>query len=178
MSAGRIVAASAPHIDAGEQEQPHHVDEVPVPGGGLEAEMLLRREVAAHGTDQAHGEEDGADDDVEAVEAGRHEEGRAIDVVGEAEAGMHVLIGLAGGEQDAEHDGAEQAQHQAPAIALEQRVMRPGHRGARGEQDQRVDERQAPGIEGVGEPAKPGDIGVGARDRRPLPAEHLRCAHR
>src|SRR5262245_8355062 len=108
-SAGRIVASSPPHIDAGEQEQPHHVYKVPVPGRSLEAEMQLRRERTAHRPDQAHRGEDGADDDVEPVEAGRHEEGRAIDVVGEAEACMHVLIGLAHGEQDAEDDGAQQA---------------------------------------------------------------------
>jgi len=30
---------AAPHIDAGEQEQPHDVDEMPVPGGELETEM-------------------------------------------------------------------------------------------------------------------------------------------
>ena len=35
-----------PDIDAGEQEQPHHVDEMPVPGGEFEAEVLGRREVA------------------------------------------------------------------------------------------------------------------------------------
>ena len=46
VAAGRR-AAPAPDVDAGEQEQPHHVDEVPVPGGELEAEMLLRREVPA-----------------------------------------------------------------------------------------------------------------------------------
>ena len=33
--------AVAPDIDADEQEQPHHVDEMPVPGGEFEAEMLL-----------------------------------------------------------------------------------------------------------------------------------------
>ncbi len=31
---GRL--AGAPPVDAEEQEQPHHVDEVPVPGGGLD----------------------------------------------------------------------------------------------------------------------------------------------
>src|SRR6516164_4814362 len=46
--------ARAPHIDAGEQEQPHHVDEVPVPGRELEAEMLVGLEVARVGPDQAH----------------------------------------------------------------------------------------------------------------------------
>ena len=42
----RMRHAGAPHIDAGEQEQPHHVDEMPVPGGELEAEMLRRAELA------------------------------------------------------------------------------------------------------------------------------------
>ena len=54
--------AAAPDVDAGEQEQPHHVDEVPVPGGELEAEMLLRREVARIGAEQADDQEDRADD--------------------------------------------------------------------------------------------------------------------
>src|SRR4249920_4149307 len=75
MSRARV-RTRPPHVDAGEQEQPHHVDEVPVPGRRLEAEMQLRRERAAHGPDQAHREKDGADDDVEPVETGRHEEGR------------------------------------------------------------------------------------------------------
>ena len=78
----RITAA--PDVDRHEQEQPDDVDEVPVPGGRLEAEMLLRREVAAQGAHQADGQEDRADDDVEAVEAGRHEEGRAVDIAFEA----------------------------------------------------------------------------------------------
>src|SRR5260364_377751 len=62
------LGAVAPDIDADEQEQPDHVDEVPVPGGELEAEMLLRREVAGIGADQADQQEDGADQHVEAVE--------------------------------------------------------------------------------------------------------------
>src|SRR5690606_36836598 len=60
-------AAITPDIDRGEQEQPHHVDEVPVPGGRLEAEMLLRREIALVKTQQADREEDRADHDMEAV---------------------------------------------------------------------------------------------------------------
>ena len=71
----------APHINAGEEKQPHHVDEVPVPGRRLEAEMAGRRELAGDGAAQAHGQEDGADDHMGAVKARRHEEGRAIDRV-------------------------------------------------------------------------------------------------
>src|SRR5258708_6166925 len=74
------VRTGPPDIDAGKQEQPDHVDEVPVPGRKLEAEVLLRRELTGQRTDQAHDQEDRADDDVEAVEAGRHEEGGAVDV--------------------------------------------------------------------------------------------------
>src|SRR5437763_6703646 len=50
--------AGAPHVDAAEQEQPHHVDKVPVPRGELKAEVLGRLELAGHGAEQAHGQED------------------------------------------------------------------------------------------------------------------------
>ena len=48
-SAVRRRAPAAPDVDGDEQEQPHDVDEVPVPGGRLEAEMLLGGEVALVG---------------------------------------------------------------------------------------------------------------------------------
>src|SRR3546814_6066530 len=41
-SPGRSRAVTPP-VDAAEQEQPHHVDEMPVPGRRLEAEMMVRR---------------------------------------------------------------------------------------------------------------------------------------
>src|SRR5258708_35647856 len=82
----QLVRPGAPPIDAAEQEQPDHVDEVPVPGRRLEAEMLLRSEVAGARPEEADDEEGGADDDMEAVEAGRHEEGLGIDPVDEVEA--------------------------------------------------------------------------------------------
>src|SRR5579871_4640987 len=69
----------APHIDAGEQE--HHVDEMPVPGRRLEAEVACRRELAGDGAEQAHRQEDRADDHVEAMKAGRHEKGRTVNGV-------------------------------------------------------------------------------------------------
>src|SRR5438045_9464860 len=72
-------APAAPDVDRREQEQPDDVDEMPVPGGRLEAEMLPRREVAPVRADQADGQKDRADDHMEAVEAGRHEEGRPVD---------------------------------------------------------------------------------------------------
>src|SRR5438270_12691814 len=78
-------APAAPDVERREQEQPHDVDEMPVPRSGLEAEVLPRREVAAVGADQADAKEDGADDDVETVEAGRHEKGRAVDASFEGE---------------------------------------------------------------------------------------------
>src|SRR5208337_3885605 len=67
------------HIEEGEEEQPHHVDEVPVPGGGFEAEMAGRCEMAGNGAAQTHGQENRTDDDMEAVKTGGHEEGRAVD---------------------------------------------------------------------------------------------------
>src|SRR5262249_44424431 len=77
-SRGRGLGPGAQDIDAGKQEQPNHVDEVPVPGAELEAEMLLGREVSELGADQADDQERRADDHMRAVEAGRHEEGGAV----------------------------------------------------------------------------------------------------
>src|SRR3546814_2833550 len=69
-SPGRSRAVTPP-VDAAEQEQPHHVDEMPVPGRRLEAEMMVRGEVALHGAHEADEQEDRADDHVETVEADR-----------------------------------------------------------------------------------------------------------
>src|SRR5690349_1162033 len=54
--------ACAPDIDAGEEEQPHHVDEVPIPSGRFEAEVPGRDEMTLDRTEQADGEEGRADD--------------------------------------------------------------------------------------------------------------------
>src|SRR5882672_10769640 len=60
--------AGAPDIDPSEEEQPHHVDEMPIPGGGLEAEMAGRREMSGDCPAQAYHQENRADDHVQAVE--------------------------------------------------------------------------------------------------------------
>src|ERR1700712_4604253 len=99
-----MLRAAAPHVDAGEQEQPHHVDEMPVPGAELEAEMLGWREVAEIDADEAYDQEGRADDDMRAVEAGRHEEGRAIDVTAVVERRVHVFEALHAGKQQAKHN--------------------------------------------------------------------------
>src|ERR1700674_2007890 len=52
LGAHQAAAAGAPDIDADEQEQPHHVDEVPVPGGELKAEVLGRAELTGIGAYQ------------------------------------------------------------------------------------------------------------------------------
>src|SRR4051794_37698931 len=50
--AARDGAPVSPNVDRGEEEQPDDVDEVPVPGRKLEAEVLLRRKVAEIGAEQ------------------------------------------------------------------------------------------------------------------------------
>src|SRR5260370_27849271 len=127
----RALRGGAPHVDAREQEQPDDVDEMPVPGGELEAEVLRRREMAEIGSDQAYDEERRADDHMGAVEAGRHEESRTVDIAAIVERGVAVLVGLDAGEREAERDGQDQAPLEPLAVVLEQRVMRPRHRGPR-----------------------------------------------
>src|SRR3981081_2495586 len=99
---GHGFGAVPPDVDAGEQEQPDHVDEMPVPGGELEAEMLLRAELPGKRARQTHREEDRADDDMRAVKPGRHEERGAVDVALEGEMRVAVLVGLNAGEREAE----------------------------------------------------------------------------
>src|SRR5262249_39774159 len=93
MARGKL-CARPPDIYAGEQEQPDHIDKVPVPGGELEPEVLSRGEMTEIGADQADDQECRADDDMCAVEAGRHEKGGAIDVAAEIERRMAVLVDL------------------------------------------------------------------------------------
>ncbi len=46
---------------------------MPVPGGRLEAEVVVRLEVPLDRPEEADGQEAGPDDDMEAVETGRSE---------------------------------------------------------------------------------------------------------
>src|SRR5215469_18699615 len=96
--------ARTPHINAGKQKDPDDVDEVPVPGGELEAKMLRRREMSEVGTQQAHDQEDRADDDMRAVKARRHEESGAVDVAAEIKPSMGVYVGLHACECQSKHD--------------------------------------------------------------------------
>ena len=109
-------APRAPDIDAAEQEQPDDVDEVPVPCGELEAEVLLRRELAGVGAHEADEKENRADDHMRAMEAGRHEERRAVDRIGERERRVRVFPGLHAGEGQAEQDRQREAGLEAMAV--------------------------------------------------------------
>ena len=72
--------------------------------------MALRREVAGAGAEPADDQEAGADDDVEAVEAGGEEEGRGIDpAADELERRVGVLDRLAQREAEAQQDGEAEA---------------------------------------------------------------------
>ena len=122
--------SAAPPVNADEQEQPDHVNEVPVPGCRLEAEMMIRREVAGPAAEPADTEEGGADDHVEAVEAGRQIEGRSVDAVGETEGSVAVLISLQNGEKRTEQNGKTEAELELVPLVLDQGVVCPGHRAA------------------------------------------------
>src|SRR3954453_7311885 len=100
-----------------------------IPGAGLETEMAGRGELAGTGAEPADDQEDRADDDMEAVEPGRHVEGRGIDAVAEPELGMGVLIALEEGETHAEEDGGAERHQRFLAVADLKGVVRPGDRG-------------------------------------------------
>jgi len=61
-------------VDEHEQAEPHHVNEMPVPGHGLEGEVALRREMTTQAAQPDDRQHDGAHGHVETVEASQHEE--------------------------------------------------------------------------------------------------------
>src|SRR5713101_5308917 len=142
-------SASAPPINADEEEQPHDVHEVPVPCCRLEAEMMIGLEVSGHGAKEVHDEETRADDDMEAVEPRRHEEGRRIDPVFETKGSVAVFIGLQRAEAEAEEDRDTQPLDELPTVVHEKCAMSPAHCEAGSQQNDGVEERDFPGIEGV-----------------------------
>ena len=83
MAVERCTPMRSPQIDGDEEEEPYHVNEMPVPSSKFETKMLLRREMTSRGAQQAHSQEDRSDDHMEAVKAGRHEEGRAVNIAAE-----------------------------------------------------------------------------------------------
>ena len=60
------------------QEQPHHIDKVPVPSRAFETEVAFRAEVAVLQTQSNKQQHQHAEEYVETVEACEQEEGRAI----------------------------------------------------------------------------------------------------
>src|SRR5436190_10275302 len=134
MRVGHGLGAVAPDIDADEQEQPDHVDEMPIPGGEFEAEVLGGAEMAGIGARQANDQEYGSDQHMEAVEAGRHEEGGAVYIAREMESSVNVFPSLHAAEGGPEQDREDQAILQSLPIVLQQCVVRPRHRGAGSEQ--------------------------------------------
>lgn len=72
-------AKVAPYIDGSKEEEPHHINKVPVPSSRFEAEVLFYCHVAFVGADQANQQEDGSNEYVEAMKACRHKEGGAVD---------------------------------------------------------------------------------------------------
>src|SRR5215213_8212598 len=162
----------SPDVNACEEEEPDHIDEVPIPGRRLKTEMLIGPEVAGKSAKEAHDEEDRSDDDMETVETGRHEEGRAVDVAAavaaEGKGRMRVFIGLNRGKQHAQKNGERQAPDQASAIIMNQRMMSPCDGRAGGEQDERVEQRQMIGVENLDALRRPltaGDREAGCLDR-------------
>src|SRR5262249_62169377 len=110
-----------------------------VPRGKLKAEMLRRSEMPEIGAQQAHDQKRRADDDMRAMEAGRHEESGAVDVAAEIESRVAVFVGLHAGECQTKHDRQYQTPLEPLSVVLQKRVVRPSHGRAGGEQDEGIE---------------------------------------
>src|SRR5205809_7916714 len=81
-------------VDRREDDDPHHVDEVPVDPADLDAVMMLGGEVPAEGADRHEGQDREADEHMAAVQAREAEEDCGEGAVRRVEAGSHVIVEL------------------------------------------------------------------------------------
>ena len=91
---------------------------------------------------------------------------------------LAILVGLDGGEHHPQQHRDQQAPLGRLAVPVLQGMVRPGDRGAGGEQDHRVDQREVPGIQGLdalGRPDGPGgaDFVDGGMGAGPVEQGHL-----
>src|SRR5215475_13580688 len=152
---GGLRSTGAPHIYAGKEEQPHDVDEMPVPSGKFKPQMLLGRELTGEGANEANNQKNRPNDDMSAVESSRHEESGAVDVARVVGRRMHVFIGLNAGETETKRDRKNESPFEAVTIVVKERVVRPRYGSARSQQDQCIEQRQVPGIEGLDSRRRP-----------------------
>lgn len=142
------LASAAPDVDGEEEEQPHNVHKVPVPSSRLKSDVTFLREMTALQTQQADEQEDRADQDVEAVETGRHEEGRAVNVTRKAERRVAVFVHLEEREEHTQSNRKDQAPfHVFPVVLVHQSVVRPSRCRTRAQQNQCVDQWQVKRVE-------------------------------
>src|ERR1700733_16141319 len=111
---------------------------MPVPSGELESDVMLWGELAPIGAHETDKEEDHADDDVGAMKAGRHEEGRAVDRILKAEWRVDIFVTLGEDEQHAKRDPEREKGLEFPAIPLAQLIVGDIHRRTRGQEHKSV----------------------------------------
>jgi hypothetical protein len=159
-----------PHVNAGKQEQPYYVDKMPVPRRKFKTQVLLSRKLPGKSTQEANGEKNRSDDDVEAMKTRCHEKGRAVDRAFEGEWRMGIFIGLNAGEGGAKQNSQDESCLEAKTIIVQEGMMGPGHRRARGQKNERVEEREVPRVEcldALGRPNPAGELGYETRRVRP-----------
>ena len=109
--------------------------------------------MAFHQAQRNHDEHDCAQRHVHAVEAGQHEEGRAIDARAHGQVqvavGVDVFLNLEVQEQHPEGNGGPHPQDRRQTLVFFQRVVRQGDGHPGGQQDQRVDQRHVEGGDGL-----------------------------
>ncbi len=122
---------------------------MPIPGNGLEGEVVVERKVALHRPGEDGHEHDRTHGDVEAVETGQHIEGRTVRTGLQRQVqlgvGMVILVGLQYDEEHTQGNGRGQTEHELFLVIFLESPMGPGHGSPRGEQDQGIDRRDAPG---------------------------------
>ena len=93
-----------PPINIYVEEDPYHVDEMPVPGSGLKTNMCVRREGSSSGPKIADYQKNRPDKYVEPMEAGGKIKGRGINTIAQTKGQNDIFINLHAQENDTQQD--------------------------------------------------------------------------
>ena len=112
-----VMASSvADEVDNREDDDPDHIDEVPVQAGDLAGHRLLRPEPSLRREPGHRQQVEHADGDVGTVEAGEHEEGATEEVAAQRQSLVVEVLELV--DLEAEEDRAGQRRHAEPEHRL------------------------------------------------------------
>ena len=129
LRAHRPEPGTSDYIDEDKQSQPDHINEVPIPAGRLEPEVIVAGKMPFLDAKEHHDQNDRTQDHVGTMKPGEHEEGATVNtgLQGQVQVlvGVDVLLGLQAQEDQCQHNGGAKPDFYLFVIVFLERMV--GH---------------------------------------------------